>query len=406
MNKPIVIIGAGMAGLACAAKLQEKKYEYIIVEKSNRVGGRVGSIYENGYIYDVGFQVFNTSYIKTMSLLNLKKIDLKPFKPGALIYKNNNFNIVSDPFREPSRIFTNLLSNISSITDKLKILSLIYSLKNYSIKNDIEREIETNKYLKNYGFSNSFIENFFMPFLSGIFLENKLETSSKFFKYVFSKFSNGYATLPAKGMQQIPNTIFDNLNKDSIRLGSSVLNILPKQIVQLDNGEKINASKIVFTGDSHNLISNNRINYNSVLNLYFSKSSILENKPYIYLFPEDRYINNIAILTAISGKYTAWKDNLISVSILKNKELDNDQIKTIQMSLSKYFGGDPLHYIFLKQFKIKKATIMQYPDFFKNKGDLVHENGKIIAGDHMINGSIEGAVISGLKAAEKILKIS
>ena len=314
MNKPIVIIGAGMAGLACAAKLQEKKYEYIIVEKSNRVGGRVGSIYENGYIYDVGFQVFNTSYIKTMSLLNLKKIDLKPFKPGALIYKNNNFNIVSDPFREPSRIFTNLLSNISSITDKLKILSLIYSLKNYSIKNDIEREIETNKYLKNYGFSNSFIENFFMPFLSGIFLENKLETSSKFFKYVFSKFSNGYATLPAKGMQQIPDTIFDNLNKDSIRLGSSVLNILPKQIVQLDNGEKINASKIVFTGDSHNLISNNRINYNSVLNLYFSKSSILENKPYIYLFPEDRYINNIAILTAISGKYTAWKDNLISVS--------------------------------------------------------------------------------------------
>ena len=406
MNKPIVIIGAGMAGLACAAKLQEKKYEYIIVEKSNRVGGRVGSIYENGYIYDVGFQVFNTSYIKTMSLLNLKKIDLKPFKPGALIYKNNNFNIVSDPFREPSRIFTNLLSNISSITDKLKILSLIYSLKNYSIKNDIEREIETNKYLKNYGFSNSFIENFFMPFLSGIFLENKLETSSKFFKYVFSKFSNGYATLPAKGMQQIPNTIFDNLNKDSIRLGSSVLNILPKQIVQLDNGEKINASKIVFTGDSHNLISNNRINYNSVLNLYFSKSSILENKPYIYLFPEDRYINNIAILTAISGKYTAWKDNLISVSILKNKELDNDQIKTIQMSLSKYFGGDPLHYTFLKQFKIKKATIMQYPDFFINKGDLVHENGKIIAGDHMINGSIEGAVISGLKAAEKILKIS
>ena len=76
------------------------------------------------------------------------------------------------------------------------------------------------------------------------------------------------------------------------------------------------------------------------------------------------------------------------------------------MSLSKYFGGDPLHYIFLKQFKIKKATIMQYPDFFKNKGDLVHENGKIIAGDHMINGSIEGAVISGLKAAEKILNIS
>ena len=36
-----VIVGAGLSGLACASILEKHKKEYLIVEKSNRVGGRV-----------------------------------------------------------------------------------------------------------------------------------------------------------------------------------------------------------------------------------------------------------------------------------------------------------------------------------------------------------------------------
>ena len=81
-----VIVGAGLSGLACAALLEKHKKEYLIVEKSNRVGGWVGSIYENDYIFDVGFQVYNTAYAESSRIFDLKNIDLQLFKQGSVIH--------------------------------------------------------------------------------------------------------------------------------------------------------------------------------------------------------------------------------------------------------------------------------------------------------------------------------
>ena len=40
---------------------------------------------------------------------------------------------------------------------------------------------------------------FFYTFFVGVFPRKKAKTSSKFFKYVFSKFGSGLGTLPSKG---------------------------------------------------------------------------------------------------------------------------------------------------------------------------------------------------------------
>ncbi|MDC0631144.1 FAD-dependent oxidoreductase, partial [Candidatus Marinimicrobia bacterium] len=185
----IVIIGAGIAGLACAMKLKKNNRNFIIIEQSDRVGGRVGSIKENEYIFDLGFQVYNTEYYKTNSLLNLKELKLKVFKPGASIYNGRRFEILSDPFRDPSTILETFFSGMTTFKDKIKILTLKRALSSYCISEDQSEDMTTLKYLKSYGFSNKIINGFFKPFFSGIFLENQLETSSKFFKNVFSNFN-------------------------------------------------------------------------------------------------------------------------------------------------------------------------------------------------------------------------
>ena len=59
--------------------------------------------------------------------------------------------------------------------------------------------------------SKNFIENFFNPFFGGVFLEKKLNTSAKFFKFVFSQFNNGTVCVPKEGMQKIPNQIYKKL---------------------------------------------------------------------------------------------------------------------------------------------------------------------------------------------------
>ena len=403
MKTQSVIIGGGLAGLACASKMQKEKHEFFIIEQSDRLGGRVGSIYEGEFIFDIGFQVYNTAYSNTNSLLKVNEIDLKFFKPGARIHDGKHFQIISDPMRDYSQLFSSLFSSISSFSDKIKILLLKYELSNYSIDNDKEQDYSTFDYLKDRGFSEKIIRLFFKPFFSGIFLEKRIETSSKFFKYVFSNFSRGLAALPSNGMQEIPDAISKNIRNDLIMYNSRVIQIKDNNTIILDNSKEIKADTIILTGDSHELLGNKPTQYNSVTNLYFSSSIFPEFGSYIHIFPKDELINNVAFLSSISSNYSPISKCLISVSILglhDSKSLKNK----IQKKLSKYFGGSEQQYDFIKSFELKKATIKQPANYFYNNLVTLEKN-IIVAGDHTTNGSIEGAVISGLNAFKKIKKL-
>ena len=161
MKTQSVIIGGGLAGLACAFKMQKENHDFLIIEQLDRLGGRVGSIYEDKFIFDVGFQVYNTAYSTTSSLLNLDEIDLKFFKPGARIHNGKHFQIISDPMRDFSQLFSSLFSTISSFSDKIKILLLKNELSHYSIDHDQEQDCSTFEFLKKRGFSVNIIEMFF-----------------------------------------------------------------------------------------------------------------------------------------------------------------------------------------------------------------------------------------------------
>ena len=396
-----VIVGAGLSGLACASTLEKHKKEYLIVEKSNRVGGRVGSIYENDYIFDVGFQVYNTAYKESSRFLDLKNIDFHLFKPGSIIHDGTKFHMVSDPFRDPKNLFSSLFSSLSSFSDKLKVLLLIFELSNYRIEHDTSLDVTTLEYLKQRKFSEKFIELFFYPFFSGIFLEKDLNTSSKFFKYVFSNFSKGMACIPKNGMQKIPDSISNNINEKNILFDHALVKVGDSKILSFSNNIVIKADNIVFTGGSEKLIKIKSAVYNSVCNLYFVTDIDIRNGKYIHLFPKDDLINNIAILNKVSPSYCA-SNNLLSISILGDYSILDIPAKTIKKKLSNYFGGLESNYDLVKRFDIKRATINQNKDFFKQRNSFF-DDGIIVSGQNTVNGSIEGAVCSGLNASNYII---
>ena len=119
----VIIVGAGLAGLTCAIKCKDLGREFLLLEKSQRIGGRVGSIKEDGYIFDLGFQVYNTAYHYTNSIID-GDLQLKSFSPGAAIYNADTFEIISDPTRDLKQVFQTIFSSIASMTDKLRILKL------------------------------------------------------------------------------------------------------------------------------------------------------------------------------------------------------------------------------------------------------------------------------------------
>ena len=396
----IIILGAGPAGLACALKCQQLGREYLLIEGSNRIGGRLGSLYEDGYIFDLGFQVYNSAYVNTNRLLDLDELNLKYFKPGAAVHYGNSFQVVSDPLRDISKVFSTIFSNITTVSDKLKILSLKNSLSNYNIEEDKTDDITTLRFLKQYGFSEKMIDNFFIPFFSGIFHEKTLDTSSKFFKYVFSNFNNGLASLPEKGMQVIPEQLMSKIDIERVMMEKTAINLDDGNKVIFDDGDIIKGENIILTGESTTLAEKIKYEYNEVNTIYFTTENEIENGDYIHLFPEDDMINNIAIPSSISSAYSNGHSHLISITILEYDCSDVELIKKIRKRLSNYYGGEPGSYDFLRTFSISKGTIKQPVGHFERK--KIVKNGLIIAGEQATNGSIEGAIISGLNAADQL----
>ena len=143
-NYDIIIVGAGMAGLACAQKCSESNQDFLLIEKSDRIGGRVGSLKNDGFVFDIGFQVYNTAYEVTNKLLRNKLDDFLPFLPGAKIISGKNSTIISDPMRNFSKVFHTIFSSAGSFKDKIKILTLKYQLSNYSIDFDAASSDEFN----------------------------------------------------------------------------------------------------------------------------------------------------------------------------------------------------------------------------------------------------------------------
>ena len=59
-NKPIVVIGAGPAGLAAAYELSKKGIRPVVIEKADTVGGIARTETYKGYHFDIGGHRFFT----------------------------------------------------------------------------------------------------------------------------------------------------------------------------------------------------------------------------------------------------------------------------------------------------------------------------------------------------------
>jgi hypothetical protein len=211
-EQPVIIVGAGVAGLACAVSLVEKGIPVTVLEASDAVGGRVRTDKVDGYLLDRGFQIFLTSYPEAQRYLDFNQLKLKPFYPGALVRYGGGFHRVADPFRRPIDAIPTLLPThpIGSIVDKLlvgilRLQSLIGDLDSLWYRPDIsiEQRLSDDVFLGT-GFSKEMVDRFFRPFLGGIFFDNKLRTTARELDFVFRMLALGENCLPEVSVSMIP----------------------------------------------------------------------------------------------------------------------------------------------------------------------------------------------------------
>ena len=405
----IHIIGAGISGLIAATVLEKNGFSPVIIEATERVGGRVKTDIVNGYQLDRGFQVLLTAYPAAQKYLDYKALELQTFLPGASIFKNGKQETIGDPLRDISLLFSTLFANIGTFADKLKVLQLNIKLKKKTLTEIFTtKEQSTYSYLVDFGFSNKMIDEFFKPFFGGIFLENKLETSSRMFEFVYKMFGEGDATLPKTGIGAIPEQLLQNLKTTIIKLNASVTSVTDNKIV-LSNGKTIDSDFTIIATNPHQLVGHllkkEPITWQSCDTFYFETDHRTIEKPLIGLIAkQDALINNIFYHTNLETT-TVHNKQLLSVTVVNNQNLAHkDLLERVQAELKEYCGIISAQ--FIKHYNIPmslpKLNDLQYSI---EPAETRLTDTIYLAGDVQVNGSLNAAILSGESAANGILEI-
>jgi phytoene dehydrogenase-like protein len=165
----VAIVGAGLAGLNCAAILERAGLDAIVLEASDAPGGRVRTDVFEGFRLDRGFQVLLTAYPEAERVLDYEALQLKPMTAGALVWHGGKLHRFADPFRQPLQALGSLFDGVVSLGDKLRVASLREHVRQGEIAELFAApEMSTLAFLRGRGFSEAMIDRFFRPFFGGV----------------------------------------------------------------------------------------------------------------------------------------------------------------------------------------------------------------------------------------------
>ena len=348
-----------------------------------------------------------TAYPAAQKYLDFEALDLQKFLPGATIFNNGSKKTIGDPLRDLSLLIPTLFSGIGTLSDKIKVLKLNRLLKKTSLSEIFAKsEKRTLQYLLDFGFSEEMISKFFKPFFSGIFLEPKLETSSRMFEFIYKMFGEGYATLPKAGIEAIPKQLLQNLKNTTFKFDTKVASIKDGEIT-LDDNTKLESHFTIVATDASNLISNLKnqsTEWRSCHTLYFETESRVIRKQLIGLIPKyGTLINNIFYHTSLDTTKTPNKE-LLSVTVIDNQNLSNEiLIERVKIELKEHCDIHSCK--FIKQYNIPmalpKLEDLQY-EILPFETRLT--TSLFLAGDTQLNGSLNAAIISGERAALGVIE--
>lgn len=412
MEADVIIVGAGLAGLTCARRLEQSGSSALIVEASDDVGGRVRTDEVDGFLLDRGFQVFLEAYPQARRFLDYGALDLQPWKRGALIWTGQRFEHIADPLSDPASGLKSVFADIGGLADKARLAKLWSKLallhrEGVSAPQNPQSTLEA---LRSFGFGEAIIERFLRPLFGGAMLDPNLDNSSVLFDFIFEMFSAGKTSVPAGGMQAIPRQLASRLERSEIRLDSPVRRVEPGG-VELEGGERLAAADVVVATDGpracqllEDIESLDTCEMRPSTTVYFAAAEPPIDDRLLMLDGTGRGpVNSLSIITNVAPQYGDGERALISASILEERD-DDQLVAECRAQLSEWFDGvgDWEH---LRTYVIAKSLPVQTPDVMPPiRKEVFIEQGLYVCGDHRDTASINGAMLSGSRVAEAILE--
>lgn len=398
----VVVVGAGVAGLACAHDLAAAGLGVTVLEADDAVGGRMRTDRRDGFTVDRGFQVVNPAYPQLRRRLPARFVDPRPFLPGVLVHTGDRRVLLADPRRRPDAVASLLSGRLARPRD-LAALAALGARDALAPARTLKRAAErtTRAALADAGFSDAFVEDFFRPFLSGVFLEESLETSSRVFHLVWRSMLRGALCLPAFGVQSVPRALAAALPDGTVRLGTPVSRLAGRGVLTADGTELPARAVVVATGAgaAARLLPGLDVPAHRTVTTYYHVAPRSPLGQPVLLVDSRRRVLNTCVLSDVAPEYAPRGSALVATSVPGG---DTEPARSaVVAALCEMYATDATAWDLLVARTVADALPAMPPPWPLTRTSRTGP-GHYVCGDHRGTGSVQGALASGARAAREV----
>lgn len=402
-KKHLIIVGAGLSGLSAALEAEANGYHCTLIDRAEKVGGRVRTDEVEGFLCDRGFQVLQSAYSEIQRLNVLPELSTKSFASGAFCHTEEGDYSLYNPLKHPGAFF-NAWPGLPKgwMADFFHLGRILLT--------DLSFQGSTEELLNARGLSPHAVDNFLRPFFGGVFLDTALQARAQLFVNYLRLFVRGEATLPASGMQALPEALFKRLKHSRLKTETEV-SALKERGVLCEDGEEIEGDATVLALDfpalRRLLPGMAQLPSQSVRCLYFAvpQGKLVQDK--LLHLSARAPIVNLCVPNHIQPSYAPTGWDLISATVVDACFRDvsdlHDQVEAQIMEFFPALGRRELQ--LLAEYKITHALPGQnQPPAWAHARRIEGYEALYLAGEVCDTASINGAIRSGRKTVLELLQ--
>lgn len=395
----VLIVGAGLAGLSAALRLTAAGRSVKVLEASDAPGGRMRSDVVDGFTIDRGFQILNTAYPELRRIGLPSGLELGRFLHGALLRDSDGLHLVA---ASPLGAAGLIGAPLGSAADRARLGAYLAEVVlSPASRLRGARDVELQEALARHGVTGDPVEHFLRPFLQGVLLERELRTSSRFAAFVLRTFALGAVGVPAAGMGALPAALAARLPEGTIEYGARIAAVRPGE-ADVVGGATRAADAVVVAADpvtATDLLGLRAPAMHGVTTYWHAVPAPPTRRPVIALDTEGGPVANSVVMTNAAPSYSPDRRALIASSVLGDEPIPDALLRS---TLARIWGVGTVGWEEVAVSRVP-AALPALPGGSPLRRPVRLAEGLYVAGDHRDTPSIQGALVSGRRAADAYL---
>ncbi|UXY19392.1 FAD-dependent oxidoreductase [Streptomyces cynarae] len=429
----VVIVGAGVAGLAAAHRLTSAGVSTTVLEAAHGVGGRMSTEKVDGFRLDRVGQLLSTSYPELGLTPGLDALVLRPFAPGVLVHSGGRHRRAGAlPMAGGARGALNAVralagaprsgsgtagvravrpraagspAPLGGAVDQARLNAALARMAATPVERLLARpESTAGRALAARGMPARTVEGFLRPLLAALLCDPELGMSSRAADLALRAFASGRLCLPEGGAEMLPELLAQALPSGTVHTGVRATSISTTSVTTAEHGE-FRCRAVLLATDAHaaaELLPGLRVpEFHPVTVVHHTMDEPPPTGASLLLDADrDGPVAHTAVVSLVDPSRAPAGRPLVSSTVLGAPPEDVDG--AVRAHLTRLYGTSTTRWETLAVHHTARAVpVMRPPHDVRRPVRLLA--GLYVCGDHRDTGTVQGALHSGHRAASAVL---